>query len=162
MRQALEADLARQHAEAGARERALVQARADFSGELEKLRASAELAEERLRATEKRALLKIERERMAGSQLQKELDGAMQRTEQGALRHQSELQTLQAQLADARHQAGRLEGSLAAVQEANGSYARELERLRQQGAGSVRRRDRAAMAPTRTRSRAGGGRGETG
>ena len=63
-RRALETEIARQQDEIGARDRSqLVQARADFSGELDKLRSSAELAEERLRAAEKRALLEIERER---------------------------------------------------------------------------------------------------
>jgi chromosome segregation ATPase len=170
-RQALETEIARLQDDIRGRDRALVQARADFSAELDKLRASAGLAEERLRAAERRALLEIERERAAGSRLQKELDGAMRRTEQGAVRHQSELQSLQAQLADARHQAGRLEGSLAAVREVNGSYARELERLREQGTGNFtgnlthrkgRRRDKAGMAPARKKSRGGRGQGETG
>src|SRR5882757_4457908 len=48
-RQALETEIGRQQDEIGARDRALVQVRADFSAELEKLRGSAELAEERLR-----------------------------------------------------------------------------------------------------------------
>jgi hypothetical protein len=56
----------------------------------------------------------------------------MRRTEQGETRHRSELQALQAQLADARHQAGVLEGSLAAVRDASAGYASELGLLRQQ------------------------------
>jgi len=114
-----------------------VQARADFSSELEKLRASAGLAEERLRAAEKRALLEIERERVASARIQKELDAATRRTEQSEARHRSELQVVQAQLADARHQAGVLEGSLAAMHDANAGYARELGLLRQQMTGAV-------------------------
>lgn len=102
-RRALEAEIARLQDENAARDRALVQARADFSEELEKLRASAGLAEDRLRATEKRALLEIERERVASARLQKELDAATRRAEQGEARHRSELQAVQAQLADARH-----------------------------------------------------------
>jgi chromosome segregation ATPase len=136
-RQALETEIARQQDEIGARDRALVQAKADFSGELDKLRSSAELAEERLRAAEKRALLEIERERVAGARLQKELDAATRRTEQGEARHRSELQAVQAQLADARHQAGVLEGSLVAVRDASAGYARELGMLRQQMTGAV-------------------------
>jgi hypothetical protein len=58
MRQGLETEFARQQDEIGARNRALVQARTDFSGELDKLRSGAELAEERLRATEKRTCLR--------------------------------------------------------------------------------------------------------
>ena len=131
-RRALEAEIARLQDENVARDRALAQARADFSEELGKLRASAALAEQRLRAAEKRALLEIERDRVASARLQKELDAVMRRTEQGETRHRSELQALQAQLADARHQAGVLEGSLAAVRDASAGYARELGLLRQQ------------------------------
>jgi chromosome segregation ATPase len=136
-RRALEAEIARLQDESAARDRSLAQARADFSDELGKLRASAALAEERLRAAEKRALLEIERERVASARLQKELDSVTRRTEQGEARHRSELQALQAQLADARHQAGVLEGSLVAVRDASAGYARELGFLRQQMTGAV-------------------------
>jgi len=158
-RRALEAEISRLQDENAARDRALAQARADFSEELEKLRASAGLAEERLRATEKRALLEIERERVASARLQKELDAATRRTEQGEARHRSELQAVQAQLADARHQAGVLEGSLVAVRDASAGYARELGLLRQQMTGAVvpRRSGRkggAVTVPARKQPRA--------
>ncbi|MFM0008585.1 DNA-binding protein [Paraburkholderia dipogonis] len=157
--QALQTEIARQQDEIGARERALMQARADFSGELDKLRGSTELAEERLRAAEKRALLEIERERVASARLQKELDAATRRTEQGEARHRSELLAVQAQLADARHQAGVLEGSLVAVRDASAGYARELGLLRQQMTGAVapRSSDRkggAVTVPVRKQPRA--------
>jgi len=158
-RRALEAEITRLQDENAARDLALVQARADFSEELEKLRASAGLAEERLRATEKRALLEIERERVASARLQKELDAATLRTEQGEARHRSELQAVQAQLADARHQAGVLEGSLVAVRDASAGYARELGLLRQQMTGAVAprgsgRKGGAVTAPARKQPRA--------
>jgi hypothetical protein len=136
-RQALEAELGRIRAALAARERELVEVREGFSGELEKLRASADLAEDRLRATEKRALLEIERERVASARLQKELVATTRKGEQGETRHRSELQTLQAQLANARHQAGVLEGNLAAVRDASAGYAQELGMLRQQMTGTV-------------------------
>jgi hypothetical protein len=44
---------------------------------------------------------------------------------------------VQAQLADARHQAGVLEGWLAAVRDTNAGYAHELGVLRQQITGKV-------------------------
>jgi hypothetical protein len=160
MRQALETEVARQQHEVGARDRALAQARADFSKELEKLRASTALAEERLHATEKRALLEIERERTASMRVQKELDAATRRTEQGETRHRSELHALQAQLADARHQAGVLEGSLVAVRDASAGYARELGLLRQQmtvaaAPRSASRKGGPVKAPTGKQLRAG-------
>jgi chromosome segregation ATPase len=158
-RQVLETEIGRQQDEIGARDRALVQARGDFSGELEKLRGSAELAEERLRAAEKRALLEIDRERTISAQLMKELDATMRRAEEGEARHRSELQNLQARLADARHQAGVLEGSLAAVRDASTGYAQELEMLRQQqlgvaGTRGARRKGQSVEAPARKRPRA--------
>jgi chromosome segregation ATPase len=130
-RRALEGEITRLQDESSARDQALAQARADFSGELDKLRGSAELAEERLRAAEKRALLEIDRERMAGARLQKELDATLRRAEEADGRHRDQLQNLQARLTDARHQAGVLEGSLTAVRDTNTGYARELEMLRQ-------------------------------
>jgi hypothetical protein len=82
-RRALETEIVRQQYEIGARDRALVQAWADFSRELEKLRASAEFADERLRAAERRALLEIERKRTAGSRSQKEVRGSHARGRAG-------------------------------------------------------------------------------
>ena len=131
-RQALETEIARQQDEVGARDRALVQARADFSGELEKLRVSADLAEERLRAAEKRALLEIERERTACTRLQKELDAAARRAEQGETRHREEIKVLQTQLGDVRHHAGVVEGNLEAFRNSSATYANELDALRLQ------------------------------
>jgi len=131
-RRALETEIARQQDEIGARDRALVQARADFSSELEKLRASADLAEERLRAAEKRALLEIERERTSSARLQKEVDAATRRAEQGDIRHREEIQAQLTQLGDARHHAGIVEGKLETLRVLNASHANELDGLRLQ------------------------------
>jgi len=111
-RRALEAEIARQQDEIGARDRALVQARADFSSELEKLRGSAELAEERLRAAD--------------------LEAATRRAEQGDTRHRQEIHALQTQLGDVRHHAGVVEGSLETLRSSNAVYANELDALRSQ------------------------------
>ncbi|WNC94413.1 DNA-binding protein [Paraburkholderia sp. FT54] len=131
-RQALETEIARQQDEIGARDRALVQARADFSVELDKLRSSAELAEDRLRAAEKRALLEIERERTASARLQKELEAAARKAEQSDTRHRAEIQALQTQLGDARHRTGVVDGNLEALRSSNAAYAKELDALRLQ------------------------------
>jgi chromosome segregation ATPase len=136
-RWALESEIARQRDEIGARDRELVQARADFSGELDKLRAGAGLAEERLRASEKRALLEIERERTASARLQKELDAAARKAEQRDSRHLEEIRALQTQLGDERHQNGIVEGNLKALLSSNVNYANELDALRQQLATAV-------------------------
>jgi chromosome segregation ATPase len=149
-RQALETEIARQQDELGARDRALVQARADFSGELEKLRASADLAQERLQAAEKRALLEIERERSASARLHKDLDAAARRAEQGETRHREEIQVLQAQLGDARHRAGVVEGNLEALRSSNATYGRELDALRLQLATAVANQSETLKRPRST------------
>jgi len=136
-RQVLETEIARQQNEIGARDRALVQARADFSGELDKLRTSAELAEERLRAAEKRALLEIERERGVSARFQKEHDAVARRAEQSETRHREEIKALQIQLGDARHRSGVVEGNLEALRSSNAAYVRELDALRLQLATTV-------------------------
>ncbi|MGF6903442.1 DNA-binding protein [Paraburkholderia sp. GAS348] len=144
---ALDAEIGRQQKEIGARDRALVQARADFSGELEKLRAGADLAEERLRAAEKRALLEIERERIASARLQKDLDVAVRRAEQGDTRHRHEIQALQTQLGDVRHHAGVLEGNLEALRSSNAIYASELDAVRRQLATAAANQSAAQKRP---------------
>jgi hypothetical protein len=146
-RQALETEIARQQDEIRARDRALVQARADFSGELEKLRASSDLAEERLRAAEKRALLEIERERTAIARIQKEQDATARRAEQGDARHREEIRALQTQLGDLRHHAGIVEGNLEALRSSNAIYANELDVLRLQLATAVANQSAAQKRP---------------
>src|SRR5258708_4504241 len=157
-RQALETEIARQQDEIGARARALVQARADFSRELEKLRSDAELAEERLRAAEKRALLEIERERTIIVRFQKELGARAQELQQSELRQINELKKLEDQLGDARHRAGIVEGNLEAIRDANSAYVLELKALRERLVATVVG-DREGRV---TRLRGGAGRGDSG
>jgi uncharacterized protein YhaN len=115
-RQALETGIGRLRDEALARERELTTVREGFSRDLGTLRESAERAEERLRASEKRALLEIDRERSAATKLQKERDDAVKRADHREADHRRVIEALQAQLGDARHQAGVLQGRLDAVQ----------------------------------------------
>lgn len=90
-------------------------ARRDFGLELEKLRSSANLAEERYRASDARALMEIDRERTAASKLHKKMDSLRARTNQAAERHRDELAALQEQLGNYRQNVGELEGNLKAV-----------------------------------------------
>jgi chromosome segregation ATPase len=131
-RKALEAELERMRAGLAARDRELVEAREGFARELAKQREAAERAEERLRASEKRALLEIDRERSTATKLLKELDEATRRADRKDADHRRALETLQAQLGDARHQAGVLQGHLDAIRAANSAYVQELEMLRRQ------------------------------
>ncbi|RDJ98134.1 DNA-binding protein [Paraburkholderia lacunae] len=130
-RQALEAELARIGARLAARDRELVEVREGFSRDLAKQREAAERAEERLRASEKRALLEIDRERNTATNLQKELDDATRRADRKDADHRRALETMQAQLGDARHQAGVLQGRLDAVQAENLRLQAEMMTLRE-------------------------------
>jgi chromosome segregation ATPase len=113
-------------------QRALEAARHDFASELDKLRADGKLAQERLKAAETRALLEIERERQAAARVQKELDAATRKAEQGTTRHRDEVQKLQGQVGDLRQQLGVLEGNLDALRTANTRYVDEAAQARDQ------------------------------
>lgn len=147
-RGALEAELARAQQTGRERDAALTQTRADFAAELGKVRASAELAETRLQAAEKRALLEIERERTSNARLQREADNAAQRAARVEDNARAEIQGLQKQLGDMRHQVGTLEGRLDALRASHEAQKRELEAARE-------RADAAAPAVRRSPRRAG-------
>ena len=113
-------------------QRALETARHDFAAELDKLRVDGTLAQERLKAAETRALLEIDRERQAAARLQKELDTANRKTEQGSVRHRDDVQKLQAQVGNLRQQVGVLEGKLDALRTENARYVDEAVQARDQ------------------------------
>jgi chromosome segregation ATPase len=93
----------------------LEEARREFTAELEKLRSATQLADERFRAAEARALLEIDRERTESKKLQKELEAFRVAAEQAAARYSAEQSALQKQLGDLRQSTGVLEGNLQAV-----------------------------------------------
>jgi hypothetical protein len=130
-RQALDAELARLNAALAARDHELVAVREECSRDLEKQREAAERAADRLRASEKRALLEIDRERGAAAKLQKELDETTKRADRRDADHRRAVEALQAQLGDARHQAGVLQGRLDAVQAENVRLQAEMMTLRE-------------------------------
>ncbi|BCG05066.1 hypothetical protein PPGU19_096340 (plasmid) [Paraburkholderia sp. PGU19] len=152
-RQGLEAELSRLKSEVAARDRELVQVREGFSRDLEKLRETAERAEERLRATEKRALLEIDRERGVAAKLQKEVDETTKRADRREADHRRAVEALQAQLGDARHQAGVLQGRLDAAQATNVTLQQQLAARRDvdDSAGRPARAKSAAARPAATR-----------
>lgn len=145
-RQALEAEVNRLSAALAARDRELVQAREGFSRDLAKQREAAERAEERLRASEKRALLEIDRERSTATKLQKELDEATRRADRKEADHRRASEAMQAQLGDARHQAGVLQGRLDAIQAENVRLQAEMMALRDAEARARESRPSAALA----------------
>ncbi|MEM5388317.1 DNA-binding protein [Paraburkholderia phymatum] len=137
-RQAMEADIVRLKNEAAARDRELEKVRDGFSRDLEKLRETVAQSDERLRATEKRALLEIDRERGAAAKLQKEVDETTKRADKREADHRRAVDALQAQLGDARHQAGVLQGRLDAVQATNVTLQQQLAALREADAREAR------------------------
>jgi chromosome segregation ATPase len=145
-RQALEAELARVQAALAARDRELVEAREGFSRDLAKQREAAERAEERLRASEKRALLEIDRERSAATKLQKELDEAARRADRKDADHRRASEAMQAQLGEARHQAGMLQGRLDAIQAENMRLQAEMMTLREAETRARETRSSAALS----------------
>ncbi|MBB5470929.1 uncharacterized protein YhaN [Paraburkholderia sp. Clong3] len=152
-RQACEAEVVRLKAEALVRDRELDKVREGFSRDLEKLRESAERAEERLRASEKRALLEIDRERGTAAKLQKDLDAAVKRADSREADHHRAVEVLRAQIGDARHQAGMLQGRLDAVLATNVALQQQLAALRQADTRDARpaRAKAASARPTAAR-----------
>ncbi len=131
-RRALEADIARLQTDNAEGDRALAQARADFTVQLDRLRDDANRAEERLRASEKRALHEIDRERTAAARLQKEIDATAARAEKRDAQHRSDIAALQAQLGESLHRCGVLQGQLDGASAANAAYGSELDMLRRE------------------------------
>lgn len=129
---ALESQVLQAKVENTAHQQHLEDARRDFATELEKLRAAVQLAEERFRAAETRALLEIDRERSAAVKLQKELDATRNAGNLAAERHRAEAAALQEQLGDLRQKAGVLEGNLQAVITARDMAMTELKSIQKQ------------------------------
>ncbi len=111
---------------------ALELARRDFSVELGKLQASVQLAEERFLASEQRALLEIDRERLLAAKRQKELSAVRAAADQSAERQKHEVTAFQTQMGDLRQKIGVLEGNLQALEANRGGLVAELEVIRQQ------------------------------
>lgn len=134
---ALESQVQQAKAENTAHQQRLEDARRDFTAELDKLRAAAQLADERFRAAETRALLEIDRERSAGAKLQKELNTARTEVNQATERHRTETAAIQTQLGDYRQKIGMLEGNLQAVTANKDLIANELKAAQMQLADAI-------------------------
>lgn len=128
----LEEQLERIRGERTELQHALELARRDFSVELDKLQASVQLAEERFRASEQRALLEIDRERSLASKRQNELSTVRAAADQSAERQRHEVALFQAQIGDLRQKIGMLEGNLQALEAHRDRLVKELEDVRLQ------------------------------
>lgn len=111
-------------------EEALADSRHDFTAELEKLRQALQGAEERCEASEKRALLEIDRERTAAAKLQKELAQLRQSQTEVTERHRAELGKLQQELGTARQNQGVAEGTLGQMRATVEQQVLQLDALR--------------------------------
>jgi chromosome segregation ATPase len=96
--------LAQARNESAAAATALSEARREFAEELSKLRVMHNQSEQRLAATEKRALLEIDSERTAARQTRQELQAAIDRMAEAHATHQAERDQLRDALAAAKTQ----------------------------------------------------------
>lgn len=113
-------------------ETGLVEARQSFSIELEKLRDALKRSEDRYEASEKRALLEIDRERMAAAKAQKELAQVRQMNADLVERERKEYASLQRELGDVRQKLGAAEGSLVKMRELVDLQTTRLEAMHEQ------------------------------
>lgn len=110
-------------------EAALSEARRDFAAELEKLRQALQTSEERHDATEKRALLEIDRERTSAVKLQKEITLLRQTHLEATDRLHNESSKMQNDLAEAMKDAGVAEGMLREMRNLNQQQTEQLQSL---------------------------------
>lgn len=126
----LEAQLQNERGENAGLLQKLDDARRDFGLELEKVRASASLAEERFRASEARALMEIDRERTAAVKLHKEIDSLRTSMDRESEKHRTEVTVLRETLSDCRQRKGELDGNLKAISDERQRVLDELKAAR--------------------------------
>lgn len=113
-----------------AREAAFSDAHRSLAAEMEKLRQALQKSEERYEATEKRALLEIERERLANVKLQKDLAQLRDKSSATAEQHRLQVEQIQRELVEARQNLGVAEGALREMRMINQQQLDQLETLR--------------------------------
>ncbi|MDP1978025.1 DNA-binding protein [Undibacterium sp.] len=98
----------------------------EFTLELEKQRQVSQMTEERFNASEKRALMEIDRERQQSGKLQKELDQARSLMAELIKNHQKELLIKHDDIGSLRQEIGSLQGNLSALNESRDLMLKEL------------------------------------
>jgi chromosome segregation ATPase len=131
-RAALATQLEQAHGEQARLQEAIETARRDFAKQLDAIRADAALAEERLRASEERALREIDRERQAAAKLKKELESVREASAHAEMHHQADVRRLQETVGDLRQQLGTLDGRLQQTESAKAELNAALEAHRVQ------------------------------
>jgi len=114
-RVALEAQLTSVQQDRIEQQKAMGDARRDFSSELEKLREALKMTEERHKAVESRALLEIDRERTIAAKVQRELEKARSSATDATDKLRVEIGILQDDIGNQKQRNGNLEGELRAV-----------------------------------------------
>lgn len=98
----------------------------EFTLELEKQRQASQQAEERFRASEKRVLMEVDRERLQSGKLQKELDQARIALTLAIDSQQKELMSMRDHIGGLRQEIGGLQGNLSALTEGRDFMLKEL------------------------------------
>lgn len=129
-KEAISGQLNEANRQQAAREAVLSDAHKNLASELEKLRQALQKSEERYEAAEKRALLEIERERLAGVKLQKDLVQLRHHNSETTEQHRVHLAQLQRELGKARQNLGVAEGALREMRLINQQQLDQLEFLR--------------------------------
>lgn len=149
MAAALQADLARTETALEQRTTALLAAQVRIH-ELEQAQTAAQASTgaleaevARLQAAEKRAVLEADREHAASTRLQREAETAARRAARAEESARAEIQSLQTQLGDLRHQSGMLEGHLEALRATHATQVQELKTLRRKPGGAEQTAPRA-------------------
>lgn len=124
--EALDSQLAAGKAEISNYQSELKERSQKFTLELEKQRQIALLTEERFHASEKRALMEIDRERQQSGKLQKELDQARTQIAELIKNHQKELLIKHDDVGGLRQEIGALQGNLSALTESRDFMLKEL------------------------------------
>lgn len=125
-RAAFEAQLTSVQLERIEQQKAMADARQDFSTELEKLREALKITEERHKAVDSRALLEIDRERTIAAKIQKELEKVRSSASEAADKLRTEIHTLQDDIGNQKQRHGNIEGELRAVNILNSRLTAEL------------------------------------
>jgi chromosome segregation ATPase len=130
-RLALEGQLASARQATIEQQKAMDEARRDFSSELEKLRDALKLTEERYLAAESRAMLEIDRERTIAGKFQKELELVRKSASELADSHRAEIRNLQDEIGNLKQRNGHFEGELRAVGASKERLVAELAQERE-------------------------------
>jgi chromosome segregation ATPase len=130
-RLALGGQLASSQQSAIEQQKAMDEARRDFSSELEKLREALKVTEERYLAAESRALREIDRERTIAGKIQRELELSRKSATDQADSYRAEIRTLQDEIGNLMQRNGYFEGELRAVNTSKDRLNAELTQERE-------------------------------